>query len=548
MTSQQSADPVIVVENLSVALPKGADRRWAVEAVTLDVRRGEILCVVGESGSGKSVLASALMGAPARGLTLAGGRVLFKGEDLAKAGERRLRQIRGSEIAMIFQEPMAALNPAVRVGDQVAEVFEIHAPTMGKAERRARVLKLLADTHLPDPERIAGSYPHQLSGGQCQRVVIAMALAMEPALLIADEPTTALDVTTQAQILKLVRELRDGHGHGILFVTHDFGVVADIADRVAVMQGGRLVEIGDAAQVLAQPRHAYTKRLLAAVPSLVPAARPPRLETPPAIQLEAICKSYGTLQAVKQVTLSVPRGATLAVVGESGSGKSTLAKTVIRLIEPTSGRVLIDNVDFARLPRLELNRRRRLIQMIFQDPYGSLNPRRTVGDVLARAGVLGGSSPGEARRRAAELIELVGLKPEALGRKPHAFSGGQRQRIGIARALAMNPEIIIADESVSALDVSVQKQVLELLDDLQRRTGLTMLFITHDLRVAAQIADLIAVMRRGEVVEFGPAAQILAAPSHPYTAELVGAAPGRHWQRPVESASGTHLILNPSAP
>ncbi|GGF12430.1 ABC transporter ATP-binding protein [Aliidongia dinghuensis] len=530
------SEPVISVENLSVALPRGADRRWAVEDMSLTVERGEILCVVGESGSGKSVLASALMGALASGLKAKGGRVLFEGEDLARAPARRLRSIRGNKIAMIFQEPMAALNPAVPAGKQVEEVFEIHAPAMGAEERRRRALKLLADTHLPEPERIAASYPHQLSGGQCQRVVIAMALAMEPLLLIADEPTTALDVTTQAQILKLVRELRDDHGHGILFVTHDFGVVADIADRVAVMQGGRLVEIGAAADVLTRPQHPYTKKLLAAVPSLAPAAARPMVVTPPAIRLEGVCKSYGRLQAVRQVTLEVPRGATLAVVGESGSGKSTLAKTVIRLIEPSDGRVLIEDVDFARLPKVELNRRRRLIQMIFQDPYGSLNPRRTVGDMLVRAGVLGGASTGEARRRAAELVELVGLRPEALGRKPHAFSGGQRQRIGIARALAMNPSIIIADESVSALDVSVQKQVLELLEDLQRRTGLTMLFITHDLRVAAQIADLIAVMQRGEVVEFGPAAEVLFAPRHTYTAELVDAAPGRHWQRPAELA------------
>ncbi len=520
---------IVEITDLHIALPKGADRHWAVEAVSLAVAPAEILCVVGESGSGKSVLASAIMGALPRGLRRASGNIRFKGEEITRLPESRLRAMRGRDVAMIFQEPMASLNPAIRVGRQIEEVFEIHAPAMAGAERTSRALDLMREMRLPEPAAMARRFPHQLSGGQCQRVVIAMALAFTPALLIADEPTTALDVTTQARILDLIRNLRAEHGQGILFVTHDFGVVADIADRVAVMRHGRLVEIGAVEQVLNDPRHDYTRQLLAAVPSLTPRVRADT-GAAPALRLEGVSKNFGTVRAVDDVTFEVPRGGTVAIVGESGSGKSTLAKAVIRLLEPSAGRVLVEDADFARLGRGELMRRRRLVQMIFQDPHGSLNPNRTVGDVLTRAGVLGGLAAGGARAQAAELIELVGLEPTALQRRPAAFSGGQRQRIGIARALAMRPAIVVADESVSALDVSVQKQVLELLDRLQSRGGLTMLFITHDLRVAAQIADRIAVMQRGRIVEFGRAVQILLSPEHPYTAELVAAAPGRAWQ------------------
>jgi peptide/nickel transport system ATP-binding protein len=529
------SDTILEVRDLSVALPPGADRPFAVDKVTLSVGKGEIVCVVGESGSGKSVLSAAVMGALASGLKLAGGSVKLLGEELATAGEPRLRQLRGTRMAMIFQEPMAALNPATRVGEQVAEVFQLHAPDVPAGERMARVHELLASTRLPDPARIAGSYPHQLSGGQCQRVVIAMALAMQPALLIADEPTTALDVTTQAQILALVRELKEVRGHGILFITHDFGVVADIADRIAVMQRGQLVEFGPAAQILGAPTHPYTRKLVSAVPSLVP-DRPPPPDNPPALRLERLSKTYGPrgagVAALKDVSLVLPQGCTLAIVGESGSGKSTLARATIRLLEADGGRVRVRDVDFTALKGRDLARARRLVQMIFQDPWGSLNPRHRIGDIIARAARLGGLDASGARARALELLELVGLKPEAMRRRPQQFSGGQRQRIGIARALAMAPEVVIADESVSALDVSVQQQVLDLLDDLQKRLGLTILFITHDLRVAAQIADWIAVMQRGEVVEIGPAADVLLHPTHPYTRDLLAAAPGRDWRPP----------------
>ena len=356
-----------------------------------------------------------------------------------------------------------------------------------------------------------------------------MALALNPEVLIADEPTTALDVTTQAQVLSLIRELRDVHHHGILLVTHDLGVVAEIADRVAVMRKGVLLEIGPARQVLRAPRHSYTKLLIAAVPSFTPTARAERPATPrPAcLTVTGLAKAYGRVQALNCVNLELKRGATLAVVGESGSGKSTLAKLLVRLTAPTEGHALVHGADLARLSGASLRSARRSIQMIFQDPVGSLNPKRKVGDMIARAARLAGDSPAEARRRAAELLDLVGLSAAAYRRGPAAFSGGQRQRVGIARALAMRPDILIADECVSALDVSVQAQILDLLKDLQARLGLGIIFITHDLRVAAQMADRIAVMRRGEIVEMGEAGDVLTAPNHPYTRALLAAAPGR---------------------
>jgi peptide/nickel transport system ATP-binding protein len=425
---------------------------------------------------------------------------------------------------------MAALNPAIRIGQQVEEIFDIHAPQMPAAERRERMLALLDSTHLPDPPRIANSFPHQLSGGQCQRVVIAMALAMSPDLLIADEPTTALDVTTQAQVLKLVRELRGRGQHGILFITHDFGVVAEIADRIAVMEGGRLVEIGERDQVLNAPVHPYTRKLIAAVPALHPELHVPSADGELALRIEHLTKTYNvggrSVAALRDVSLQLPRGKTLAIVGESGSGKSTLVKAAIRLVDSDSGHVWVGDTDFLALRGSALAVNRRRIQMIFQDPYGSLNPRHRVGDIIARAAQLRGLSAGDAWAEAGDLLEQVGLKRDTLKRKPRQFSGGQRQRIGIARALAMRPEVLIADESVSALDVSVQKQVLELLAELQQRLNLSILFITHDLRVAAQISDYIAVMRQGEVVEYGTAEQVLLRPQNSYTQTLLAAAPG----------------------
>jgi peptide/nickel transport system ATP-binding protein len=521
--------PVLSIENLSVVLPGGGDRKRAVNDVSLEVKPGEILCIVGESGSGKSVLLSAIMRALPHGLAETGGRICLGGEDISKLSERALREIRGSKVAMIFQEPMASLNPAMTIGKQIEEMLLIHAPDMKPADRQARVLHLLTEIRLPNPEAIAKRYPHQLSGGQCQRVVIAMALVMEPLLLLADEPTTALDVTTQAQILKMIRELCDVHRHGIIFVTHDFGVVADIADRVAVMKDGCLVEIGSAAEILNHPQHDYTKKLIAAVPHFR-WGEDCRPIAEPIICINGLSRLYGPVAALDNVTINVTEGSTLAIVGESGSGKSTLAKVITRLIEPSLGGITIAGHDFATISGRALMRQRRLIQMIFQDPYGSLNPRRSVGDLLVRAGMLGGLDRRQAKVQSAELIERVGLKQAALKRKPREFSGGQRQRIGIARALAMRPKVLIADESVSALDVSVQKQILELLAEIKAKSRLTLLFITHDLRVAAQVADEVLVMRRGKVVEHGLVAQVLDAPNDPYTIDLIAATPGKAWE------------------
>jgi len=520
--------PLLQIRNLSVALPKGADRPFAVHDVSLDVKPAEILCVVGESGSGKSVLTATLMGAAPRGLRVAGGQAEMGGRDLLALSEREWRDIRGKHIGMIFQEPMASLNPALTVAQQIEEVFELHSD-FPRAERAARARKLVEEMHLPEPDRILKSYPHQLSGGQCQRVVIAMALAMNPKLLIADEPTTALDVTTQAQVLKLIRELRDIHGHGIIFITHDLGVVADIADRIAVMRRGEVVEVGSAEQVLKAPQHDYTKSLIAAVPSLVPRDRPAAdvQDGPAALAVDGLNHSYGAKQVLHDITLSVAPGRVLSIVGESGSGKSTIAKNLIRLADPTSGSIAVCGEGILDVEGGALRRMRRRIQMIFQDPFGSLNPRRKVGPMIARAAMLSGVSRAEAVERAKELLELVGLQRNAYDRRPAAFSGGQRQRIGIARALAMRPDVLIADESVSALDVSVQAQVLELLADLQKRFSLAVVFITHDLRVAAQISDEIVVMSKGRIVERGPAGEVLTRPQHPYTRDLIEAAPGR---------------------
>ena len=526
--------PILSVEGLTVALPKGADRPLAVDDASLELRKGEILCVVGESGSGKSALSGAIMGAPAPGLRVAGGSVRLRGKELTRLSERAWCRIRGNRIAMIFQEPMAALNPAMPVGQQIMEVFELHARKTNLTERRERALALIRSMQLPDPERIFGSYPHQLSGGQCQRVIIAMALAMNPEVLIADEPTTALDVTTQAQVLKLIRELRTVHGHAILFITHDFGVVAEIADRIAVMRHGRIIEMGEARQVLTQPQHPYTRELLAAVPSLVPPADHGERSTAvadagskPVLAVTGLAKSYGRVRAVDEISFDLERGTTLSIVGESGCGKSSLARLIVRLSEPTSGRVDVNGKCYLTLSGGELRSSCRAVQMIFQDPFGSLNPLRRVGAVITRAAVLAGADRRTARERAGELIDLVGLPREALERRPAAFSGGQKQRIGIARALAMKPDVLIADESLSALDASSQAQILALLRKLQNELGLAILLITHDLRVAAQISHRIAVMQAGRIVEIGSATQVINSPEHPYTRELLESAPGR---------------------
>ncbi|MEM8537441.1 MAG: ABC transporter ATP-binding protein [Pseudomonadota bacterium] len=525
---------VLDVRGLTVALPAGADRAHAVEDVSLSIDAGEILCVVGESGSGKSVTAFSVMGlADRRALTPVAGQILLNGEDLLTVSDARLRKLRGEKMAMIFQEPMTALNPVLRVGDQISEMLEIHTG-LSTSERRARAIDAMRDVNLPEPDEMYRSYPHQLSGGQRQRIMIAMALSLEPQLLIADEPTTALDVTTQAQILSLIKDIQRRKGMAVMFITHDFGVVAEIADRVAVMKHGRVVEQGAVTELLGAPQDPYTQKLIAAVPSMTPPVRP-AIGGDSALETKDLVKTYGhagvfgsgrVVRAARDVDLVVRRGETLGVVGESGSGKSTVARCVMRLIDPSSGEVLIDGDNIASLSEGQLRPHRRDIQIVFQDPYRSLNPRRTVGQSIIEGPVNFGLPVSDAQARAADLMQVVGLSPDALERFPHQFSGGQRQRICIARALAMEPAILVADEAVSALDVSVQAQVLDLLDDVRKRFDLAMLFITHDLRVAAQICDRIMVMQKGEVVEHGATSEVFANPAHAYTRALLAAAPG----------------------
>ncbi len=535
--------PVLELENLTIALPPGADRANAVTDVSLELRAGEVTCLIGESGSGKSLVARSILGLlPGPRVHVRSGAIRFGGQDLAKASAAQMRTIRGAKIAMIFQEPMTALNPLHTIGRQLAEILRIHTK-LGRTARRDRMVELLEGVHLPEPARLLRSYPHQLSGGQRQRAMIAMALALDPQILIADEPTTALDVTTQAQILLLIRELQARQGTAVLFITHDFGVVADIADTVAVLQKGTLVEQGPRTAVLHAPQHPYTRGLLAAVPRLVPPVAKPASTAPLILQARQVVKTYGArslfggrvTRALDGVAMDLRRGETLGLVGESGSGKSTLARAITRLMPVDGGEILLSGHDIARLGRRELRPTRKRVQMVFQDPYGSLDPRQRVVDIIAEGPIIHGTAPAKAREEAVALLDLVGLDPAAANRFPHEFSGGQRQRIGIARALALRPEILVADEPVSALDVSVQARVLALLADIKARFDLSMVFVTHDLRVALQVCDRIAVMRQGRIVEVAPTAEIFHAPEHPYTKALFAAVPGAHWQETVDA-------------
>ncbi|MFZ9799847.1 MAG: ABC transporter ATP-binding protein [Burkholderiaceae bacterium] len=527
---------VLEVQNLYIALPSEGDRKHAVAAVNFSVGRGEIVCLVGESGSGKSVIAQSVMGLLPKSLPVTEGKILLEGEDITHAPLSRLRELRATRMSMIFQEPMTALNPVMRCGEQIDEVLRAHT-TLSESERKKKILAIIEEVALPDPERMFQAFPHQLSGGQRQRIMIAMALVLEPVLLIADEPTTALDVTTQAQILHLISELQRKHGTGVLFITHDFGVVAEIADRVAVLRLGDLVEMGPKEDVLMRPQHDYTKMLIAAVPGIHPKAKARQTNAPIVLQVVGLDKTYGgqgwfsskrhEVHAAKAVNFTIRKGETLGIVGESGSGKSTVARCVVRLIDPSAGSIDLEGDDLAKLSGAKLRALRKRVQIVFQDPYRSLNPRRTVGETIMEGPMNFGLSREEAAKRARSLMEWVRMDPSVLNRYPHQFSGGQRQRISIARALAMEPELLIADEAVSALDVSVQAQVLELLEEIRQRLNLAMLFITHDLRVAAQVCDDIVVMSKGEVVEYGAALEVFSTPKHPYTQSLLAAAPGR---------------------
>jgi peptide/nickel transport system ATP-binding protein len=533
-------DLILDIRKLSVALPRGGDRPQAIENINLHLRQREILCLVGESGSGKTMTALAIMGLlPGPRVYPTGGEILFCGEDLLRATLKRLREIRGNEISMIFQEPMTALNPLMTIGKQIDEVMRIHTNQLPK-NRRQHILELLEEVHLPNPKSIIDAYPHQLSGGQRQRAMIAMAVILNPKILIADEPTTALDVTTEALILKLIKEIQKKYNTAVLFITHNFGVVAEIANRVAVMREGKLVELGDAYQVLMCPDHAYTKSLIGAVPRLIPNKSSEPKNSEILLATKNLSKTFyigagilgggRIIHAVKNVNLELHYKETLGIVGESGCGKSTLARCIIRLIEADSGLVLLDSIDIRKVSKKKMRSYRRRIQMVFQDPYGSLNPRYKGRQLIAEGLITNGMDSKTAYKRTNELLELVGLDPHTSDRYPHEFSGGQRQRIGIARALALGPEILIADEPVSALDVSIQAQILQLFVDLREKLGLSMLFITHDLGVAMQICNSIAVMRAGEIVEYGTTEEIFRNAQHPYTVKLFESIPGKKWQ------------------
>ena len=532
---------LLSISGLTVSLPPGADRPFALDDVSIDLRRGEIHCLIGESGSGKSMIANTILGLLPDNVRITAGDIRFEDRSLLTLAEEDMRKIRGARIGMIFQEPMTALNPLRSVGDQIGEMFRTHTELDG-ATIRTRVLSLLSDVQIPNPEETERAYPHELSGGQRQRAMIAMALALEPAVLIADEPTTALDVTTQAQILALIKDLQALKGTSVLFITHDFGVVAEVADRVTVLQHGRIVEHGSRHQLLNQPSEAYTKELISAVPSYLP---PPSTTTDgeQILTVARVSKTYrqfGLLrrgrratQALRDVSVSLTKGTTLGIVGESGSGKSTLARCIVRLIEPDTGVIRLGNANLTTMSRRGLRAQSRHIQMVFQDPYGSLNPRRTAGELVTQGLILHGMPGPKAWHEAKDMFTVVGLDPQAMDRYPHEFSGGQRQRIGLARALALRPGVLVADEPVSALDVSVQAQILRLLANLRQMFGLSMIFITHDLRVAAQICDRVVVMKDGEVVEHGTTAKVFASPEHDYTRLLLQSIPGRQWKPPI---------------
>lgn len=526
-------DTVLSIRGLSVALPAGSDRQHAVQGISLDIAAGKTLCVVGESGSGKSVMATAVMGLLDKALRPDAGEVLLQGESLLGAAPVRLRDLRGRSMGMVFQEPMTALNPVMSCGDQVDELLATHTD-WPSSQRRAEILRVFERVRLPEPERMLRSFPHQLSGGQRQRIVIAMAVILKPALLICDEPTTALDVTTQKEILRLIADLQREQGSAVLFITHDMGVVAEIADEVLVMHQGCAVENGPRDDVLRRPQQTYTRQLLASVPGMTPPAPRPEPSGPALLSGQDVGKTYVArdwlgrarpTQALKDAALAVRGGETVGIVGESGSGKSTFARCLIRLIDPTEGQIYWGADEVATLPENRLRPLRDRVQVVFQDPNRSLNPRRTVGQSMMEGAMNFGASRAEAQALAEALMAQVRLPVEALQRYPSQFSGGQRQRLAIARALACKPQVLVADEAVSALDVSVQAQILKLLREVQDRLGLGLLFITHDLRVAAQLCDRVIVMHQGRIVEQGLTAELYARPRQDYTRRLFDAAP-----------------------
>lgn len=517
--------PVLEVRDLSVSLRRDVP---IVDNVSFCVEAGKTVCLVGESGSGKSMIANAVIGLlPGTQLAISGGDIRFGGESLPGLAPKTLRDLRGKRISMIFQDPMSALNPVRTIRSQFDEVFSAHG-VEPEAGREARMRQLLELAHLPNPRRILDAYPFELSGGQRQRVMISMAMALNPDLLIADEPTTALDVTTQAQILQLIGELQENFGTAVLFITHDFGVVAEIADDVVVLRHGRIVEQGPLDRVLNDPREDYTRTLIAAVPQWHP--RSGTLEAKPLISARSLRKVFKRrFVALDDVSIDLLPGETLGVVGESGSGKSTFAKCLVGLEEPDEGEVVVDGADIMPLPLSQRRRRRHLMQVVFQDPTAALNPRHTIGRTLSDVVRVNGCPRAATPEKVLSLLDDVKLDRRFVDRFPHELSGGQRQRVCIARALAANPRVLIADEALSALDVSVQKQMLKLFEDLKKDRELAIVFITHDLRVAAGICDSIVVMRGGKTVARGTPKTVLETDRHPYVEELLAAIPGQHW-------------------
>ena len=528
-----SLPSLLEVEDLAIAYRTGGVEQRVVHGVSFRIRAGEVVALVGESGSGKTTTAQAVLGLLAENGRVTGGAIRLNGTDIARWSQRRFQAIRGSAVSLVPQDPGSSLNPTRTVGAQIGEVLAIHG-CGDRAAIRARVLELLDRVGLSPAELRAGQYPHELSGGMRQRVLIAIAVALRPGLIIADEPTSALDVTVQRRVLDLLDDLRRESGTAVLLVTHDLGVAADRADRIVVLQGGRVQEEGPAAQVLGAPCSAYTRRLLSDAPSL---AAPPLRSAPTApddaVVVEGLTQDFplarsAPFRAVDGIGFYVRRGTTHAIVGESGSGKTTVARALVGLRRPTAGRILMDGVDLATLRGEALRRFRRNVQLVYQNPFGSLDPRQTIRAMVEEPLLNFEPLPrAERARRVEAILARVGLPSAVLDRRARALSGGQRQRVAIARALILEPRVLVLDEAVSALDVTVQAGILSLLDELQRALGLTYVFVTHDLAVVRQIADTVSVMQGGKILESGGVEAVFRSPSHPYTRDLIDAVPGR---------------------